>query len=255
MENLLAEYPNLQNEGSEGNIYNYIVKNVPIIIENTMVEGLSQDRASCRMDIDQNSGVTQCEKFSNENVRIPIDTTCEEGEIPLAELQSHSLETKITTEILTVGNIEQPIEIAPGEGKNLYQFLMIFIEMTHSHLFPIGKFGYKVKRDVPLTPSKHFNQQLLNYSQHFASEPFYVHSVMQNIQLNDQISITLRKITSNSVNTKMLSNNFKTTVQQFISQDKAYSFMSSIKGTPAYWEKILIEVLAMIKQLGTPTFF
>ena len=62
MENLPAEYPNLQNQGSEGNIYNYIVKNVTepleIIIENTVVEDLSQDRASCSMEIDQNNGAT-----------------------------------------------------------------------------------------------------------------------------------------------------------------------------------------------------
>ena len=31
--------------------------------------------------------------------------------------------------------------------------------------------------------------------------------------------------------------------------------MSSIKGTPAYLKKILHQVLAMVKQLGTPTFF
>ena len=80
MENLLAGYPYLQNEGLEGNIYNYIVKNVTqpleIIIENTVAEGLSQDRASCSIDIDQNNVVTQCEKFSNENVRILRETTC-----------------------------------------------------------------------------------------------------------------------------------------------------------------------------------
>ena len=78
---------------------------------------------------------------------------------------------------------------------------------------------------------------------------------MQKIQLNDQISIAMRKITSNSLNAGMLSSNFKATVQQFIAQDKAYSFMSSVKGTPAYWKKKLFEVLAMVKQLGIPTFF
>ena len=31
--------------------------------------------------------------------------------------------------------------------------------------------------------------------------------------------------------------------------------MSSIKGTPAYLKKILHQVLAMVKQLGTPTLF
>ena len=31
--------------------------------------------------------------------------------------------------------------------------------------------------------------------------------------------------------------------------------MSSIKGTPAYWKKIFHQVLAIVKQLGTPTLF
>ena len=59
--------------------------------------------------------MTQCEKFSNENMRILRDTICEEGEIPLAEFQSPSLETAITTEISAVDNIEQSIAIAPGK--------------------------------------------------------------------------------------------------------------------------------------------
>ena len=136
---------NLQNEGSEDNIYNYIIKNVTqpleIIIENSVVEDLSQDRA-CSIDIDQSNFVTQCEKFSNENTRIPIDTTCE-SEIPLAEFQSPSLETTITTEIPTVGNIEQSIAIAPGEGKKPISILndIYCEEMAHPHLFPTGKFG------------------------------------------------------------------------------------------------------------------
>ena len=42
--------------------------------------------------------------------------------------------------------------------------------MVHLHLFPTGRFSYKVKRNVPLTPSKYFNLRLLNYSQKFASD-------------------------------------------------------------------------------------
>ena len=53
----------------------------------------------------------------------------------------------------------------------------------------------------------------------------------------------------------MLSKNFKDRVKQFIASDDAFSFLNSIKGTPAYWKKILREVSAMVKQLGLPTFF
>ena len=31
--------------------------------------------------------------------------------------------------------------------------------------------------------------------------------------------------------------------------------MNTLKGTPAYWKRFQLEVLAMIKQLGLPTFF
>lgn len=59
---------------------------------------------------------------------------------------------------------------------------------------------------------------------------------MQKAQLNDQVSTAMRTFVSYRLNAGILSKNFKATVQQFIAQDKAYSFMPSIKGTPAYWE-------------------
>ena len=65
----------------------------------------------------------------------------------------------------------------------------------------------------------------------------------------------MQKVKSSRLNAGILSNNFKDTVKHFITSDDAFSFMNSIKGTPAYWKKLLCEVLAMVKQLGFPTFF
>ena len=65
----------------------------------------------------------------------------------------------------------------------------------------------------------------------------------------------MRKLTPRNVTAGMLSQNFKETVKQFIASDKAFRFMNSIKGTPAYWKKFLNEVLAMAEQLGLSTFF
>ena len=65
----------------------------------------------------------------------------------------------------------------------------------------------------------------------------------------------MKKVASDSLNAGMLSRNFKDTVKQFMASDKAYSFMTDIKGTPAYWKNFLHEVLSMVKQLGPPTFF
>ena len=80
-------------------------------------------------------------------------------------------------------------------------------------------------------------------------------SVTHQQKLNSQINVALRKVCSGRMTAGMLSNNFSETVQALVAKDKPYRFMNSIKGTPAYWKKFVYEVLAMVKQLGLPTFF
>ena len=112
-------------------------------------------------------------------------------------------------------------------------------------------------RDVNLSTSRYFNQRLLNYKQRFASDSeyiFYAHSVLQHSALNSNINIAMKKVKGSNLTAGMFSKNFKETVKSFIASDDAFSFMSSIKGTPAYWKRFLLEVLAMVKQLGLPTF-
>ena len=66
----------------------------------------------------------------------------------------------------------------------------------------------------------------------------------------------MRKVSGVSLNAGVLNNScFNETVKQWVSNDQAFRFMSSIKGTPSYWKKFKSEVLAMVKQLGVPTFF
>ena len=65
----------------------------------------------------------------------------------------------------------------------------------------------------------------------------------------------MRKITSSQLTAAMLSSNFNEKVKEFIASDQAFTFMNSIKGTPAFSKKFLFDVLAMVKQLGVPTFF
>ena len=55
----------------------------------------------------------------------------------------------------------------------------------------------------------------------------------------------MSKVTSGKLTAGMLSSNFKDKVKDFIASDQA--FINGIKGTPAYWEKVLFDVLAMVK--------
>ena len=131
-------------------------------------------------------------------------------------------------------------------------------ELAHPFLFPTGKFGYKVKRGITLNPVKYFNQRLLNYKQKFASDSDYIFfalSVMLQLNRTSQINIAMKKVCTTQLTAGMLSNNFSETVKSFIAKDEGFNFMNSVKGTPAYWKKFLFEVLAIVKQLGLPTFF
>ena len=44
-------------------------------------------------------------------------------------------------------------------------------------------------------------------------------------------------------------------IQNLVCKDQAYLFMRQIPGSPPYWQKFMYEVVAMVKQLGIPTWF
>ena len=49
--------------------------------------------------------------------------------------------------------------------------------------------------------------------------------------------------------------NYKHFVEELVNKDQGFYFMNLIRGTLVYWKTFRYEVLAMIKQLGCPTFF
>ena len=107
----------------------------------------------------------------------------EEGENPVAQFQTPSLETAMTTEVPSDYDLEKAIIVAPGEGNQPISILndLYWEEMAHPHLFPTGKIGYKIKRDIPISTSKYFKQRLLNFSQIFVADTdyiFFAHSVI-----------------------------------------------------------------------------
>ena len=65
----------------------------------------------------------------------------------------------------------------------------------------------------------------------------------------------MQKVCSNQLTAGMLTGNYEETVQSSVANNETYSFMSTIKGTPEYWKKFIFQVLAMVKQIGLPTYF
>ena len=184
-------------------------------------------------------------------------------ENPLDAHRTAANETALMPNTFSSDDIDEEfLNVAPGEGKKPVSILSdkFCEEAAHPHLFPTGKFGYSdlVGRDIPLPPFRYFNQRLLNYTQKFANDSdyiFFAHSVLLRKRLMSQINIAMQMVPSNSLTAGMLGKNFKETVKNFIASDKAFSFMNAIKGSPQFWKRFLLEVMAMVKQLGPPTFF
>ena len=102
------------------------------------------------------------------------------------------------------------LSLAPSEGKKPISIVNDeHCEMfAHPHLFPKGRYGYKYEREKEISPSKYFNQRLLNYTQKFASDSDYIsyaNVVFQNISLTNQINVVMRKVSAISLNAGMLS--------------------------------------------------
>ena len=49
--------------------------------------------------------------------------------------------------------------------------------------------------------------------------------------------------------------NYKHSAEELFNKDQGLYFMNQVRGTPAYWKRFQHQVLAIIKQLGCPTFF
>ena len=193
-------------------------------------------------------------------VEVELATNEDISEDPQSKFRAPSVETVIISEVPSNCELEQEIAIAPGEGKQTISVLndKLSEELAHPHLFSYSRYGYHIEREVPLNPSKYFNQRLLHYTQKFAADSDYIffgHSVLQKFQLSNQINIAMKKVISNNLTARMLSKNIKQRVKEFVANDQTFSFMISIKGTPGYWKYLLHQVLAMVKQFETPIFF
>ena len=85
--------------------------------------------------------------------------------------------------------------------------VMFCEELSHSRLFLYGKFGFQIKRQIPLLPTKYFNQRLLNYTHKFSSDSYYIffaYKVTQSVNLHNQINMDKRKVTSDKLTTCIL---------------------------------------------------
>ena len=104
---------------------------------------------------------------------------------------------------ITTGQDKTPLSILPDDYCE---------ELAIQYLLPTGKFGYKVKQEVPLSPVKYFNQRLLNFKQTFASDAdftFFARSVVEQHHLKSSINISMQKVQALQITAGTVKQNYK----------------------------------------------
>jgi hypothetical protein len=178
---------------------------------------------------------------------------------------SATMATQPFSTCLQLENIEQAVFcVAPGEGSTPQYILMDekFEEGAYPDVHPYGVGGfhpntYKTK----LHRREYYKQRLFNVDGRFARNIEYVFSSqyateLQQIQGNISLALHLkggRQYHGQNITAGMLRN--PQWVSSLVQREDAYKMLKTIRGSPAYWQSELYDVLAMLRAFGTPTWF
>ena len=164
--------------------------------------------------------------------------------------------------MMTIENPEAHAEVvcvAPAEGQRPLSIMtdFNFEAMSNPDKFPIGGGCFGIDRPRKLTYRKYFNQRLLNVDGRFSKDIDYLfvgQYIVESKQiLDDANNFIWRQKPGRDFTAQQAKD--QSIVSQCIRKDKAYRFMKNVRGSPPYYQRTFYELLAMIRQLGTPTWF
>ena len=172
---------------------------------------------------------------------VPVTNYLQEGTFPVHQLE------KITCAPLSIFN-DQQLEV-----------------LAFPTLYPNGNNGFGTHRQFSITPLDYFQSRIMSKDSRWAKHPSYIFwacNIVEAIKLQSSISIALRlrNPTSGRKNKQkktLTAGELRSTGvgENPDVRENCYSFMRDIRGTAAYWQSARIQLFAMLRTLGPPTFF
>ena len=153
--------------------------------------------------------------------------------------------------------------VAPGEHQKPCAFLLddTFEELANPDKYPQGSGGYTKKRNKSRTIRKYFNQRLLHVDGRFAKDTddlLAAQYAVESQQVKDDMQISLRQTHGKLFRNKTINAGLmkcSDNMQAMIRSDNAFRFLKNVRGSQSYWSTVLLDLLAMVRQLGIPTWF
>ena len=136
-----------------------------------------------------------------------------------------------------------------------------FEAMCNPNKFPYGTGTFDTTRERKLTYRKYFNQRLLDVDGRFARDLDYLFVAQYIVEakqiVDDGSHFIWRRKPGRHNDAPLTACQAKNQalMSELICKDKTYRFMKNIRGSPAYCQRTFYDLLAMIRQLGTPTWF
>ena len=136
-----------------------------------------------------------------------------------------------------------------------------FEELCNPDKFCFGNGGFYQNIPKNITLRKYFNQRILDVDGRLAQDVEYLFVAQYSVEakqiLDAKCYIWRRKpgrsLRNQAVTAGVLKDPEK--MKDFIKNDQAFSFLKNVRGSPAYYQRTFYDLLAMIRQLGVPTWF
>ena len=192
---------------------------------------------------------------NSDNVHESLDdATIEEGDEHRRQISGAPMASMMCVE--NPETSKEIICVAPAEGEKPLNIMTDsnFEAMSNPDKFPFANGTFSSERPKKLT---YTNQRLLDVDGRFARDLDYLFVAQYIVEakqvLDDGNNFAWRQKPSRQFTAAQARD--QTLLSQYVRKDKAYSFMKNIRGSPPYYQRTFYDLLAMIRQLGTPTWF
>lgn len=205
---------------------------------------------------DEKSDLNENNDSETDEQNVDNDSQAEEvNEDERSKLSGLQFNTCIQPKDLCKDN-EMILTVAPGEGKKPISFEVDkqVEELTFPQLFPTGRFGFSMQREKQVSTKKYFQARLFNADGRFARNIEYIFAAQYRCEakeIKDCLSKALRKGKQDNVT----AGDLKERMKDFVRNDLGVHFLQKVRGSPAYFNKMLYDLFAMIRQLGPCTWF
>ena len=159
---------------------------------------------------------------------------------------------------------DKEISFAPAEHEKPLPLLSDtnFEELANPDKYPDGRNALTAERPKQIDARRYFNQRLLDVDGRFARSIEYLLSAQyatESKQIYGNINhFAFRRVQGRHYQGQKITAGLVKDVskmRELVRADHAYKMFKNVRGSPAYYQTLFYDVLAMMRQLGLPTWF